>query len=95
MPGRDDELVEIDQMVGMLMGDDERVDLRPGMAGGDEALADAGSAIDQDLDATRLGEMGRAGAAQADGRGAAAEEGEGELGRCHCCSPPPVCAWAQ
>jgi hypothetical protein len=47
MPGGDDELVEIDQVIGVQVGDEEGGDVAAGHPGGEQALRHAGSAIDE------------------------------------------------
>mgnify|MGYP006185517527 CR=1 FL=1 len=49
VPRRDDELVEIDDVVGMQVRQQQRVEPAPRHAGGHEALGHAGAAVDQHL----------------------------------------------
>ena len=46
MPARDDELIEIDDVVGMKMGKEDGVEGAAGRAGRDQTLRRAGAAID-------------------------------------------------
>src|SRR5207237_7087042 len=60
MPARDDELEEIDDVIGMKMGQENGVERRARGAGGDQPLRRAGAAVDQEGAAGVAHQAGRA-----------------------------------
>ena len=81
MPGRLHQRIEIDEMVGMVVGDNQRGDVGDRLAGGNELLGNTGPAIDQHRGIPGPHQMRRT-AALRDGHGASgAEKGEAEAHR--------------
>ena len=76
VPARDEKLIEIDDVVGMVMRDDERIDVGAALACRDEPLRDTRAAIDEEARGRAGHEMRRPGAHRRGDRAAGAEKGE-------------------
>ena len=74
VPARDDQLVEVDQMVGMEVGQQQRIERRAGGAGADQALGHARAAVDQEAPVAVADQARRAVAPGMDLRAAGAEQ---------------------
>ena len=74
-PTANDEMVEVDVMIGMVMGDKEVIDLRRPDPTLDELVDDSGTAIDEDIFLARANYLRRSTTVRIWRRNAGAEKG--------------------